>query len=144
MQLRTYNEKAIVLIIHIIFTGIISATNIQLVGTLITNYFSSKVKLACFSCREPYGNNVEFLINEQSEDTITFNKDSGSCIHITGNCLPHECVCSSSGNEFIRIFPKISFEQLTLYSCSMQFKDRDKGSVFLKTASVYFNGTGNL
>ncbi|VDI71779.1 Hypothetical predicted protein [Mytilus galloprovincialis] len=121
--------------------GIISATSIRIVGTLIHNFQNSKVKLECFSCREPYGNNVEFLINQQSEDMITFDKDTETCMHITGNCHPSECACSSSGNEFIRIFP-VNDVQSTLYSCSMQFTDIDKGSVFIKLASIYFNGTG--
>lgn len=121
--------------------GIVSATSIQLVGKFINNYNSSKIKLVCFSCREPYGNNAEFLINQQSADTITFSKDTGTCMHIKGNCHPNECVCSNSGNEFIRIFPVNKNENGTLYSCSMQFTDKDKGSVFLKLASIFFNGT---
>lgn len=121
--------------------GIISSTEIIISGTLIssTRHTSTHV-LRCFSCREPDGNNAEFLVNGRSEDSITYNRDKGTCAHHSGKCNPDKCSCDA--NMFMRAFQVELKNNRILYTCDMLFTDSFTNAKFSILASVVFNGKG--
>ncbi|VDI54733.1 Hypothetical predicted protein, partial [Mytilus galloprovincialis] len=90
-------------------------TNIRLSGILSLSLHS--VTLRCFSCREPYGNNADFMKDDKSEDSVYYNSITNKCTHIMGECQPETCSCSQSGNEFMRNFSVA--EKYTKFTCGM-------------------------
>ncbi|CAG2245755.1 unnamed protein product [Mytilus edulis] len=120
--------------------GIISATDIHLNGEILNIGTAQKVKLKCYSCREPRHNYAEFLINGTSTDGISYNKTIDKCSNQYGECNLHVCSCHRSGNEFINIF-NVTNVFGTYYSCEMRFNDNDKKSIFSIERTVYVNNT---
>lgn len=123
--------------------GIISATDIHLNGEILNIGTAQKVKLKCYSCREPRHNYAEFLINGTSTDGISYNKTIDKCSNQYGECNLHVCSCHRSGNEFINIF-NVTNVFGTYYSCEMRFNDNDKKSIFSIERTVYVNNTGTV
>ncbi|VDI30395.1 Hypothetical predicted protein, partial [Mytilus galloprovincialis] len=101
----------------------------------------AKVTVRCFSCRAPYGYNVEFLINGVSEDSLTLNYETGKCTHQLGECNPEVCSCNLSGNEFSRSFSLKNTSTTTNISCDMMFVDRITLTRFSKCATLIYDGT---
>ncbi|XP_052066925.1 uncharacterized protein LOC127706385 [Mytilus californianus] len=117
--------------------GFIGSTDIYITGEVNI----SKVTVRCFACRAPYGKNVEFLINDRSEDSLTLNSTTGKCTHQAGECNPEICSCSPSGNEFSRSFHLKNTRETVNFSCDMMFVDRTVTSWFSKYATLFYDGT---
>ncbi|XP_052067346.1 uncharacterized protein LOC127706728 [Mytilus californianus] len=121
--------------------GIIGSTEIHITGTLLdTTGHDAKHALNCFSCREPDGDNVEILVNGRTEDSITYNHDTGKCIHRRGKCHPDECNCTSNEFKFVIEYELESND--TVYTCDMLFTDSLNKAKFSMFSSVVFNGEG--
>lgn len=114
----------------------------DIAGELIIEKGKPKVKIKCFSCREPDGNNVEFLENNRSVDSLTFRHDTKTCMHQRGECHPIDCSCSRT--EFILTFHYDTQKKGSNYSCDMLFTDSFSHEKYSKVATVVFNGTGNF
>lgn len=123
-----------------ILKGILSDTDLTL--SLLHSSRLQSVTLICVSCRAPYGHHAEFLKDDKSVDSITYNIVTGKCTHMNGKCLPDKCSCIHSGNEFTRIFHFIATNKTTNFSCRMKFVDNDKSSIFSMISRVSFNGQG--
>ncbi|VDI41604.1 Hypothetical predicted protein [Mytilus galloprovincialis] len=125
----------------VLIPGIIAATEIHITGTSIgTTGSNEKHELNCFSCREPDGYNVEILLNNRTEDSITYNHDTGQCNHRRGKCHSDECNCTA--NEFKRVFDFEKESKDILYTCDMLFTDAMNNAKFSMFSSVVFNGEG--
>lgn len=120
------------------FEGFRKSTNIHMTGEIE----SSKVTVSCFSCRQPYGYNVEFLLNGISEDSITLNYETGKCTHKLGECSSAVCSCSPYGNEYSLSFYMKDASKAVDFSCDMMFVDTIASSRFSKNATVTYDGTG--
>lgn len=119
--------------------GIIDSTEIFIKGTLLkTSSENAKYVLNCFSCREPDGNNVEFLVNGRTEDSITYSSNSEKCTHHKGECYPTECSCDA--NEFTRAFPYDLKSVVRSYSCDMLFTDPFTHAKFSVLSTVVYDG----
>lgn len=97
--------------------------------------------MTCSSCRIPSAKNAEFLINNSSVDTITFDDEMEKCYYLHGECTSDVYSCSFPGNEFSRFF--VFDKHLNTdanYSCEMRFKA--KSVAFSKVVTVSFNGKG--
>lgn len=126
---------------HNYLLGIINATYLHISGEILDAGIDSKVvQLTCHSCREPRKNNIEFLINGSSIDSISYNKNTGHCIHKNGNCKPQDCFCHPSGNEFTRLFT-VSNVNVT-FSCYTSFLDNNRKSIFSLSVTTLFDGKG--
>lgn len=102
------------------------------------------VNLSCFSCREPHGNYVEFLMNHHSVDNVRYDRVNKGCLHKDGECRPDQCTCSSSGNWFTYTFYITDITVETRFSCGMRFVDKLISTRFLKFASVIYDGKGKI
>lgn len=123
-----------------------ASTIVNLFGKIVRDDDDQRLLLTCSSCRVPKGNHAEFLINENSVDSVTYNNATGKCYHSYGQCSIGECNCSSAGNAFSRFF--VLNKQLnaeTYFSCDMRFhvEDQEQLAVFSKVATLSFNGKGN-
>lgn len=122
--------------------GLMHANNLHISGEILHPKPGSQVvQLKCYSCREPHKNNIEFLINGKSVDSIFYHKNTGECFHRNGNCKQQDCSCHPSGNEFIRLFP-VTDVNVTYFSCYTIFFDKDKKSLFSTSVTILFNGKG--
>lgn len=126
----------------LLWTGIISSTQIEISGKISQQNNKNTVNVSCFSCRTPYGNSVEFLLNHYSVDNVRYDHVTKTCLHKDGNCRPDQCSCSNSGNLFYYTFkfPDITTE--ISFACSMRFVDKLLSSRFLKSSSLIYNGIG--
>ncbi|XP_052066929.1 uncharacterized protein LOC127706387 isoform X2 [Mytilus californianus] len=121
-----------------------ASTIVNLVGKIVQEDDTQRLLLTCSSCRTPNENHAEFLINDNSVDSITYNNATGKCTYSYGECSRRECNCSSSGNEFSRFFVlKKQLNTKTYFSCDIRFhiKDEEQLVVFSKVSTLSFNGT---
>lgn len=107
---------------------------------LNTTIYTTKHAIKCFSCREPDGDNVEFLVNGRTEDSITYKHDTGDCTHHNGECHPDECSCNA--NMFQHAFHLELKNNSLLYTCEMLFTDSFTNAVFSKHISILFKEKG--
>lgn len=124
----------------LIFIGILPDTDIKL--SVLNSFRSQSVILKCFSCRAPDGHHAEFLIDNKTVGSITYNMVTRKCTHIKEECFPDKCSCNLSGNKFTHIFPFIDVNKTTKFSCRMNFVDNDKSSIFSKISTVLFDKQG--
>ncbi|XP_052066121.1 uncharacterized protein LOC127705810 isoform X2 [Mytilus californianus] len=121
--------------------GIISSTEVVLTGNISRHQSSMKtVNLSCFSCREPHGNHVEFLINHHSVDNVRYDHVTKRCLHKDGECRPDHCSCSNSGNLFYYTFEFTDKTTEISFTCGMRFVDKLLTTRFSKFSSVIYNG----
>lgn len=120
------------------YSGIASATDIFIRGEIIAS--STKVKIICYSCRQPYRNNIEFLVDGESIDSISFNHETDRCINGIGISHPDKFTCDPSGTSFVHIFELHNTSRGTHFSCDMRFVDQALSSRFTKKATIYFDG----
>ncbi|XP_076114118.1 uncharacterized protein LOC143082359 [Mytilus galloprovincialis] len=120
--------------------GIIWSTEVVLTGN-ISQYQSSMktVNLSCFSCREPHGNHVEFLMNHNSVDNVRYDHVTKRCLHKDGECRPDQCSCSNSGNLFYYTFELKAITTDISFSCGMRFVDKLISTRFSKFSSVIYD-----
>lgn len=118
--------------------GIIDSTKVILTSQFHNDKENPRIILRCFSCREPDGNNVEFLENKRSIDSLTLRRATGKCTHKKGECHPNECSCA--GMEFMRTFQYDIKSNGSVYSCDMLFTDSYTHEKFSILASAFFNG----
>lgn len=135
-----YNIGEIVNPKMIYFSGIVDDTEVYIKGTLYKQNDSKFVSVQCSTCRRLRGNNVEFLVNNFTEVSITYNPVTRQCIYRNKECSPDTCSCLSNGNEFRATFPFDSDDYI-IYSCDMQFSEDETSMIFSKTANLRFNGT---
>ncbi|CAC5409022.1 unnamed protein product [Mytilus coruscus] len=120
--------------------GIIDSTElgVDITGKYRNEKDNPRTIISCFSCREPYGCNVEFLEDKRSVDSLTFSNDTDTCTHGKGECHPDECNCTR--NEFTRASQYDTESNGSIYSCDMLFTDPYTHAKFLITASVFRKG----
>ncbi|CAG2200168.1 unnamed protein product [Mytilus edulis] len=119
--------------------------------------------ISCFSCREPYGYNVEFLKDKRSEDSLTFSNDTDTCTHGKGKCPPNECNCTRNmfytcfsvqhREEWVDIFLRFLFTDsythakilttASLFSDGKEFYQMNKSTVMIKAGDKIWNETIN-
>ncbi|OPL32929.1 hypothetical protein AM593_04094, partial [Mytilus galloprovincialis] len=121
--------------------GIISSTEVVLTGNIGSDRISMKtVNMSCFSCREPHGNHVEFLMNHHSVDNVIYDRVTEKCLHKDGECRADQCTCSNSGNWFTYTVDITDITAETRFSCGMRFVDKLISTRFLKFSSVIYDG----
>ncbi|CAC5378543.1 unnamed protein product [Mytilus coruscus] len=123
-----------------ILKGIIDGTNVYLSGEKTSSRQGTMLKMKCFSCRTPRGNYAEFLVNFQSEDSVTYNSATNTCTHHKGNCTQYDCSCSTTGNLFTWSYFTDKFNGGMHISCAMSYIDSNNNARFSKLATVYFDG----
>ncbi|XP_071182111.1 uncharacterized protein [Mytilus edulis] len=121
--------------------GIISSTEVVLTENIGSDRISMKtVNMSCFSCREPHGNHVEFLMNQHSVDNVIYDRVTEKCLHKDGECRADQCACSNSGNRFTYTFDTTDITAETKFSCGMRFVDKLISTRFLKFSTVFYDG----
>ncbi|XP_052066126.1 uncharacterized protein LOC127705814 [Mytilus californianus] len=118
--------------------GIASATDIFIRGEVLAS--TNKIQITCYSCRQPYRNTVEFLVDDESVDSITFNRETDTCVNGIGVIHPDKFTCDLSGTIFVHIFERHNKSPGTHFSCDMRFFDTALSSRFMKKATLYFDG----
>lgn len=128
----------------IIILGIIDGTDVNLSGKCFITHNDSRVELQCSTCRQPRGYNVEFLVDGRSEDSVIYDPRTGNCSHQGMLCKPDKCSCGLYGKEFnITLYLSVSTNTNgTMFSCDVQFADKDRSSIFSKRAHVFFIENG--
>lgn len=124
--------------ILIFCSGIVSATDIFIRGEVLES--SNKIQITCYSCRQPYRNTVEFLVDDESVDSITFNRETDTCVNGIGVIHPDTFTCDLSGTIFVHMFERHNKSPGTHFSCDMRFYDTALSSRFKKKATLYFDG----
>lgn len=123
-------------------SGTIESTNVNLTWIVFDNGKYQNVAFKCSSCSIPNGHNVEFLRNNRSVDSITYDTATGKCSHILGECSPDICCCNS--HVFIRYYKRKDISPKTHFSCDMRFVDSLKSIKFSKKSTLFYDGQGEI
>ncbi|CAC5362054.1 unnamed protein product [Mytilus coruscus] len=99
--------------------GFLSSTKLNLRGQLRTDKIYI---LSCSTCWNIDGLSVEFLVNDNSEDSVRYVDNK--CYHRKQLCLENRCSCSP--NEYNWTFDANNKPEIHNITCKMEFKDSER------------------
>ncbi|XP_052070896.1 uncharacterized protein LOC127709409 [Mytilus californianus] len=91
----------------------------------------------CSSCLTPYGNSVEFILNNNILDVLREN--NRKCYHKSGECNYKTCVCCKDSNRYVLKYELPTKTQISSSGCRMRFNDENQQGLVVKEVLLQFN-----
>ena len=114
-----------------------SSMMLKMKGSIINWNDKMFVEVQCTSCRDPYLNRMEYTLNSNVEDIVSFHSPSRTCFHFSGECAVPLCSCSPMGNEFTRAYEKNGENKMTI-TCGAMFPV--VSTVISRVANLVYDG----
>lgn len=137
MHVKKYVDNKFLVFFPFYMTGMLQSTDIGLKISMTPMRDFYIFKLECFSCWRPYGDHVEFYVNDVSIDEL--RKYDGMCFHTQIRCNPKICRCCDDSNIYIIEHRTNDLTNIRFFSCHMRFKDIFTTEMKRQNVSIPFN-----
>lgn len=91
----------------------------------------------CYSCSTPFGNSVEFILNDKTLDEL--REDKKKCYHKSRECHYKTCVCCTESNRYVLKHEMSTRTQIRSFGCKMRFEDSNDSPLVVKQVFSSFN-----